>query len=206
MKIFVKFRNGLWAVLQSFGPWGVFLMAAMDGAGVPLPGAVDAVLVSYVYADPARGLLFALLASCGSALGCLVLYLIGYWGGEMVLERRMSPVKFEKIRKDFDNHPFIALAVPSLLPPPFPFKIVVLAAGAFEMRWTQFLAAILAGRLIRFGALAMLTIKFGPKAIAVFNTAVRRHPLASVAVVAVAVIAILLIRRTRRPLLELLHK
>lgn len=173
-------------------------MAASDGAGVPLPGAVDAVLVSYVYMDPRHAWLFVLLGACGSVVGCLVLYLIGVWGGEMVVERRMSPQKFQKIRRDFDRHPFLTLAVPAVLPPPFPFKIMVLAAGAFEMRWTMFVIAILSGRLVRFAALSVLTIEFGPQVVTTFQSVVRDHPFLSLAVVVAAVAVVLIVIRLRR--------
>jgi membrane protein YqaA with SNARE-associated domain len=193
----LKFRNTLWAVLQSLGPWGVFLTAALDGAGVPLPGAVDAVLVTFVYSEPLKAWLFVLLAACGSVLGCMVLYLIGYWGGEVLVERRMSPQKFQKIRRDFERHPFLTLAVPAVLPPPFPFKIVVLAAGAFEMKWKLFVVALFAGRVLRFAALSALTIKFGPQVISIFNSSIRRHPFWALAVAAAAVAVFLLIRHGR---------
>ena len=202
LKTLLKFRKALWAVLQSFGPWGVFIMAALDGAGLPLPGAVDAVLISYAYVHPGAVWLFVVLAACGSALGSLVLYMIGYWGGEVLIERRMSPEKFQKIRNDFDRHPFIAIAIPALMPPPFPLKVLVLAAGAFEMKWTEFLAAIAAARLVRFSALALFTIKFGPTAVKAFQRSIRSHPFALLAGIAVVVIIILLIlgwRRRRKP-------
>jgi membrane protein DedA with SNARE-associated domain len=186
------------SVLQSFGPWGVFLIAGLDGAGVPVPGAVDFIVASYVYQSPAKAWMYVLLASAGSTLGCLVLYFIGYKGGEVLIERRMSKEKFDKVRADFDRHSFLTVAVPALLPPPFPFKIVVLSAGAFEMKWTHFLGAMFAGRVLRFGALAALTIKFGPDIVTLFRTAIRKHPLEALAVVLAIVAVVLVVRRLRR--------
>jgi membrane protein YqaA with SNARE-associated domain len=149
------------AVLQSLGLWGIFLIAALDGAGVPVPGAVDLIVATSVYQSPAKAWIYILLAAAGSTLGCLLLYVIGRLGGEVLVERRMSPEKFKKVQADFERHSFLTVAIPALLPPPFPFKIVVLSAGAFEMAWTHFLFAIFVGRLIRFGALSVLTIVFG---------------------------------------------
>jgi len=198
LKTLLKYRSWLWAALLPLGPWGVFLAAGLDGAGLPLPGAVDAILAAYVHHSPSHAWLYVVLASAGSALGCMVMYLIGYWGGEVLIERRMPAWKFQKISYDFDQHSFVTVALPAMLPPPFPFKLVVLAAGAFEMRWPHFLLAIVLGRLARFGALAVLTIVFGPQIISLFQTVVRRHPLAAVAVVVVVLAIVLAVRRLRR--------
>ena len=198
MKTILKYRNWLWAALQSLGPWGVFLAAGLDGAGLPLPGAADAVLAAYVHQTPARAWLYVVLASTGSALGCLVIYLIGYWGGEVLIERRMPAWKFQKISHDFDHHPFLTVVLPAMLPPPFPFKLMVLAAGAFEMPWLHFLLAIALGRLARFTALATLTVVFGPQIIGVFQSLVHRHPLAALAAVLAVVAVVWAARRLRR--------
>jgi len=126
--------------------------------GLPL----DVVVAGYVYKDHARFWLYVLMASAGSALGSIVLYVIGYKGGEELLRKRMSPERFEKFHQAFDKHPFWSLMFPSMLPPPTPFKLIVLTAAASEMQLSQFLMAIFFGRCIRFFILSMLTIKFGP--------------------------------------------
>jgi membrane protein YqaA with SNARE-associated domain len=198
MVTLLKIQKALWGTVLMLGPWGIFLAGLVDGAGVPLLGGVDALMIAFVFKTPSRAWLFVLLAIFGSLLGCLVLYLIGFLGGEMVLERRMSPEKFHKISRDFDNNAFLTLAVPALLPPPFPFKAFVLAAGAFEIKWTHFLSAIFVGRLIRYGALAVLTLTLGPGAVAWFAGLIRRHPLESVIVLAAVVVIAVLVHRSRQ--------
>jgi membrane protein YqaA with SNARE-associated domain len=174
----------------------------MDGAGVPLPGAVDVVLANCVFQHHDKAWLCVLLAAAGSTLGCLVLYGIGYVGGEVFIERRMSAAKFNKIRHDFEQHPMLALGLPAVLPPPFPFKIFVLAAGAFEMRWLEFVAVIFGARLVRFGALATLTVIFGRQIIDLFNSMFRRHWLAVLLSAVVVAIFFLVLRRVRRPVTQ----
>jgi len=148
-------------VLAPLGPWGVFAIAAVDGSLFGMP--VDAVVAGYVYHDRSRFLLYVFLASAGSAMGSLVIYGIGYFGGETVLRKRIPPERFAKIHASFERHEFWALMFPAMLPPPTPFKMFVLAASAFEMRLTHFLAAVFAGRFVRFLVLALLTIQFGPQ-------------------------------------------
>lgn len=195
---FSKYTTLVWAALKPLGAWGVFAIAGIDGVGIPLPGAVDAVVATYVFNKPIMAWLYVLVASIGSVLGCLVLYFIGYQGGEVLLRKRMSPEKFEKTRRSFEDHRFLALMVPALLPPPFPFKVFVLSAAVFEMTLPHFVLAIFSGRLIRFAALALLTIKFGPHIVTFIGTSVRHH--FGVVLLIVAALATLgfLVRRMRR--------
>jgi membrane protein YqaA with SNARE-associated domain len=147
--------------------------AAVDGSFLGMP--LDAIFVGYVYNDRSRFLMYVLLASAGSALGSIVLYVIGYTGGEMLLRKRLSPERFEKIHESFDRHEFWALMFPAMLPPPMPFKIVVLAAAAFEMNFAHFLLAIFAGRFVRFLIEALLTLWFGPQIVTLTGNLFAHH-------------------------------
>jgi len=155
-------------VLAPLGPWGMLAFAAVDGSFLGMP--LDAIFVGYVYHDRSRFLMYVLLGSAGSALGSIVLYLIGYTGGEVLLRKRLSAERFEKIHESFDRHEFWALMFPAMLPPPAPFKIVVLAAAAFEMNFAHFLLAIFAGRFVRFMIEALLTLWFGPQIVTLSGT------------------------------------
>jgi membrane protein YqaA with SNARE-associated domain len=151
----------IWGILAPLGVWGVFAIAAVDAAFMGLP--MDAIVAGYIYKDPHRFLLYVVLAAAGSAFGSIVLYIIGYTGGEVLLRKRLSPERFQKIHASFDKHEFLALMFPAMLPPPTPFKAVVLAAAAFEMSFGRFMLAIFAGRFFRFLILGLLTLKFGPQ-------------------------------------------
>ena len=145
------------------GPWGMLALAAVDGSFLGMP--LDAIFVYYVYTDSSRFLLYVLLGAVGSALGSIVLYIIGYTGGEVLLRKRLPAARFEKIHASFEQHEFWALMFPAMLPPPTPFKIVVLAAAVFEMNFGHFLLAIFAGRFLRFLIEAILTLWLGPQVV-----------------------------------------
>jgi len=166
---------GKWilGVLAPLGVWGVFAFAAVDAAFIGLP--LDAIVAGYIYKDPPRFLLYVGLAAAGSALGSIVMYIIGYTGGEVLLRKRMSAARFEKIHASFERHEFWALMFPAILPPPTPFKAVVLAAAATEMSLWRFLLAIFAGRFCRFLILGFLTLKFGPHVVEFVTHTVARH-------------------------------
>lgn len=161
------------AVLAPLGPWGMLAFAAVDGSFMGLP--LDPIFVGYVYHDRSRFWLYVLLGAVGSALGSIVLYVVGYTGGEVLLRKRLSPQRFEKIHASFDKHEFWALMLPAMLPPPTPFKIFVLSAAAFEMRFGHFLLAIFAGRFVRFLIEALLTLKFGPGIVVLTGNLLTHH-------------------------------
>ncbi|HVO82369.1 MAG TPA: VTT domain-containing protein [Terriglobales bacterium] len=171
--IVIRYTAFLWALLKPLGAWGVFAIAALDGSLLGLP--LDPVVASYVYTNRSRFLLYVFMASAGSVLGSIVIYIIGYTGGETLLRKRIPPERFAKIHAAFEKHPFWALMFPAMLPPPTPFKLFVLAAGVTEMQFSHFVLAIFAGRVIRFTAIALLTLKFGPEIVQITGTIFREH-------------------------------
>lgn len=170
--------------------------AAVDGSFLGMP--LDAIFCGYVYTDRSRFLLYVLLASVGSAVGSIVWYVIGYTGGEVLLRKRLSAAKFAKVHASFEKHEFWALMFPAMLPPPTPFKIVVLAAAGFEMNFGHFLIAIFAGRFVRFLIEALLTLRFGPQVVTL-TTELFSHHILWVASAVLALLVIWIIWRKVKP-------
>ena len=195
--LLAKWTAYLWALLSPLGAWGVFAIAAIDSAAIGMP--LDPVVALYVYREPHKFWLYAIMASAGSAIGSLVIYAIGYEMGEHVLEKRMGKAKFERIRAKFDKHEFLALAVPSLMPPPFPFKLFALSAAVFEMHFTRFMLAIFAGRIVRFLILSALVVFFGPQVVGMMGELFQKHAGWVGAVLAVVAAGVLyFVLRSRR--------
>jgi len=192
--ILSRYTAFLWALLKPLGAWGVLVVATLDGAFIGLP--VDAVVAGYVYQDRARFLLYALMAAAGSTLGSIVIYVIGYKGGEELLRKRIPPARFEKIHSAFDKHPFWSLMLPAMLPPPTPFKLFVLAAAVSEMGFLRFLVAIFSGRMVRFLLLGLLTVKFGPNVVHIVGGLFREHLYVVMLVAAAGVVAWLMHRKS----------
>jgi membrane protein YqaA with SNARE-associated domain len=186
--------------MKVLGIWGPFVIAFADSALLGMP--VDFVVATYVYQDRRRLLLYITMAALGSALGSIPLYIVGYLGGEKVLRKRISEERFLKIHASFERHEFWALMFPGMLPPPTPFKLFVLGAAVFEMRFRDFLVAIFLGRFIRFGILSVLVLWFGPQIVSLFGGVVKRHWIAAVAAITFGVclwLGLRLWRRARAP-------
>jgi membrane protein YqaA with SNARE-associated domain len=171
------------AVLKPLGVWGVAGFAAVDAAFLGMP--LDAIVAGYSYANPKKFLLYAVMAAFGSALGSILIYWIGYKGGEVLLVKRIGEKRFNKIKASFERHEFWAVMFPAMLPPPTPFKLFVLSAGVAEMNFGHFLAAIFFGRLIRFSLVSLIVIRYGPQILGLAGGIVHHHLRFLIAAIAV---------------------
>jgi len=194
--LLARYTLFLWALLKPLGVWGVMAIAALDGGFIGLP--MDVVVAGYVYTDRSHFFWYAVLASVGSVLGSVVVYGIGYLGGENLLRKRISSERFEKLHASFDEHPFWALMFPAMLPPPTPFKLFVLAAAVFEMDFVRFTLAIFSGRMVRFLILSLLTLKFGPGVVHLVANVFHGHFYLILLVIAAGVIGWLMHRRAAK--------
>lgn len=198
IKLFIiRYTQFIWNMVEPLGSWAVFAIAGIDSAFFGFP--LDPVVAGYVYRDNSGFLLYSAMAAAGSAAGSVILYVIGYKGGEVLLSKRIPAAKFDRIRNSFDRHEFWALMFPSMMPPPFPFKLFVLAASVFEMNFWHFLLAIFAGRMVRFLVLSVLVLKFGEQAVALAGVLIERHwPLVALVLAAIAGVCIWLWLRASR--------
>jgi membrane protein YqaA with SNARE-associated domain len=193
--ILSRYTAWIWGLLKVLGVWGIFVITFADSALLGMP--VDAIVATYVYQDRKRILFYVLIASLGSTLGSIPLYLIGYLGGEKVLRKRISEARFMKIHQSFENHEFWALMFPAMLPPPMPFKIFVLAAAVFEMKFRDFAIAMFAGRFVRFLLVSVLVLWFGPHILRLIATIFQQHLSWLLGGIAIAIAGYLLLRRKR---------
>lgn len=149
------------AILTSWGAPGLFLLATLDSAGVPLPAAVDALLVATAIINPSAAYLSALFAVIGSALGSMFLFYLAQKGGQAYLNRVIATEGGAKFRVWFQTYGLITVFIPALLPIPLPLKMFVISAGAMGVSPVKYMAVVLAARIPRYFALAWLGARYG---------------------------------------------
>jgi len=169
--------------LLKWGIWGIGAIAVLDSSSIPVP--MDAILAVYVWNDKPHFLVYCLMAAAGSAIGGLLPYGLGRAGGELFLLKRINRAKFERLRDRFQRQEFLAVMIPSMMPPPAPWKMFIFASGVFEMRIPVFLLAVFAGRMLRWLALSLLVLKLGPGAVDL----VARHAVPTVLIVSALAVA-----------------
>jgi membrane protein YqaA with SNARE-associated domain len=161
-----KITNGLTSVtnfLVAFGSAGLFAVALLDSALIPLPGGPDAVMLLLSTRNPARMPLYALCATAGSVAGCVVLYYISRRAGRGALAK-FPASKQARVKELVDRYDVLSVLVASVLPPPFPFKLFVITAGVFRLSLTRFALAVAVGRAFRFFLEGFLAVEYGERA------------------------------------------
>jgi membrane protein YqaA with SNARE-associated domain len=136
---------------------------------------------------------YALIATAGSTIGCVILYSISKRAGSRAL-RKFSPPKQKRVKELIDRYDVISVLVASVMPPPFPFKLFVVSAGVFRFSLTRFTIAIICGRLFRFLLEGYLAIRYGAQAKEVLA---KYYPWIGLGLV-VVIIAVFLIRRSAK--------
>jgi membrane protein YqaA with SNARE-associated domain len=166
-----KITNGLTAVkdfLVPFGAFGLFAIALLDSALIPLPGGPDAVMLLLSAQTPARMPLYALGATAGSVAGCIILYYISKRAGRRALEK-FPPQKQARVKELVDRYDVLSVLVASVLPPPFPFKLFVITAGVFRLSLLRFALAVAGGRAFRYFLEGFFAVRYGEQAMELFK-------------------------------------
>jgi membrane protein YqaA with SNARE-associated domain len=183
--------------------WGAYILGALDASMVFfLPFGIDALVI---YQSARNGMLFwifPLLATAGSVTGAALTYWIGHKGGEFGLERLIPRERLERFRKRVQKGGAVAMAVPALLPPPFPLTPFVLTCGALNVNRWIFFGTFTMMRLIRFGSEAVLARIYGRGVLRLLESDAFQRVIFGFVIVAVfgtIVSAVLLWRSTRQP-------
>lgn len=149
--------------LVTYGAFGLFTVALLDSTFVPLPSSADALMLVLSTEHPRWMLLYALMATSGSALGCYILYHISRRAGSRAL-KRFSEAKQKRVKELIERYDMFAVLVATLLPPPFPFKLFVVTAGVFRFSILRFMIAIIVGRTFRFLLEGFFAVRYGQDA------------------------------------------
>lgn len=160
--------SGLLSTIQGWaaglGGAGLFVIALLDSSFLSFPQVNDALVIVLSTKNPERMPYYASMTVAGSLVGCLMLYAVARRGGEALLRRRMSGARVDRAMKTYQRFGLLAVIVPALLPPPVPFKVFVLLAGATMLPVWQFALAVTIGRSIRYFGQGFLAVMYGEQA------------------------------------------
>jgi membrane protein YqaA with SNARE-associated domain len=151
----------VWRRLHRMGGPGLVLLGIADNSLIPLTGSTDVLTIWLAAHHREPWPYYALMATIGAVLGGYITYSLARQGGKETLERKFSKRTAAKVHKSFERWGFSAVAIPAILPPPFPIVPFLLAAGALQYSRKKFLAALTLGRGIRYAILAGLGARYG---------------------------------------------
>ena len=182
-----QFAAWIQAFALGLGAPGLFIVAFLDSSFLSLPEINDLLLIWMVTEHKARMPIYAVASMLGSIAGCVVLYYIGLKGGDALVRKRFHAERVDRALGVIQRNGVLAVLIPSLLPPPAPFKIFVLLAGVAGIPISRFVLAIGIGRGIRYFGEGLLAIKYGDQAIAFLENNLRTVSLVLVGLIAAGV-------------------
>ena len=162
--IALKIQNYFLALTGPLGGWALLLIALFDSSFLSLPEVNDVLIITLSIQDPDKMLYYVTMTTVGSILGCLALFTVGRKGGQVLLRKRFAQERIEAVARWYARYGILAVMIPSILPPPTPFKIFVLFAGAFRISVGKFVFAIALGRGFRYLLEGFLAVEYGEAA------------------------------------------
>jgi membrane protein YqaA with SNARE-associated domain len=151
----------IWRQLRHLGGIGLVLLGLADNSVVPLTGSMDVLTIWLAARHREPWPYYAVMATLGAVIGGYITYALARKGGKETMERKLSKKRAAKVCKAFERWGFASIAIPALLPPPFPFLPFLLAAGAMQYSQKKFLAALTLGRGVRYTIVAWLGFHYG---------------------------------------------
>jgi len=151
--------------LIEYGPLGLFVIGVLDSMGIPLPAAMDALLLGVAIKTPERAYFAAAVAVIGSLGGNLLLFRAARLGGRRFVKKETPEAEQHRFRRWFTRYGLLTVFIPAIVPfVPLPLKVFVVSAGAMHTPMSRFLAVILAARVLRYFAEAYLGVLLGENA------------------------------------------
>ena len=155
--------------VRHLGAFGLIILGIADNSVIPLPGSMDVFTIWLAASNRQIWFYYAIMATAGAVIGGYITYALARKGGKEALEHRFPKKKLEKVYGRFEKRGFWAVAIPALLPPPFPIVPFLLAAGALQYDRKKFLGALAFGRGLRFLLVAGLGAIYGKAIVAFFH-------------------------------------
>jgi membrane protein YqaA with SNARE-associated domain len=159
----------VWTWLRHLGGVGLVLLGLADNSVVPLPGSMDVLTIYLAARHRQLWWYYAFMATVGAVIGGYITYALARKGGKEAFERKLSSKRAAKVFERFERWGFGAVALPALLPPPFPIVPFLLAAGALQYSRKKFVAALALGRAVRFTIVAGLGAIYGRHIVRFFS-------------------------------------
>jgi membrane protein YqaA with SNARE-associated domain len=161
----MRFAAWLFAFVLKLGGPGLVLLGILDSSFLFAPWGNDLLVVAMTARQPhfANMLYYAAMSTVGSVLGCLLIDVTLRPLGAEGLEKHLPANRLKRVKSKVRDNAGQALAIASLVPPPFPFTAFVMAAAALQYSRKRLLAVVGVSRMVRFTVLGILALRFGER-------------------------------------------
>ena len=144
----------------ALGELGLFFLALIESVFFPIPP--DALYITLILKDASNPYALALIATMGSAIGAVIGYALGFFGGRAVILKLLGS-KIEptlaKAEKFFEDYGSLAMFIAAFTP--IPFKVFTVTGGLCKMNLSGFIIYSFLGRAGRFFLFTYLFVTYG---------------------------------------------
>jgi membrane protein YqaA with SNARE-associated domain len=140
----------VWQHLRRMGGPGLVVLGVADNSIIPLTGSMDVLTIWLAARHLHPWPFYAAMATLGAVIGGYITYALARKGGKEAMERKLSKKRAKQFSAAFERWGFFAVAIPALLPPPFPFVPFLIVAGAMQYSRAKFVGALTLGRAVRY--------------------------------------------------------
>ena len=191
------------SIFTSFlSPIGLLALSSLDSSMLFfLPAATDMAVIILAARSREFFWAFPILATVGSLIGAYFTFWLGGKIGENSLACWVSERRLKSVQQKIKTKGAIALAIPGLLPPPFPLTPFILVCGALKVSKWRFFLTLAVARLLRFGLGSVLALIYGRRIIVLLESDIFQIVIAGFIVIALlgtAYSAYRLIQTTRK--------
>jgi membrane protein YqaA with SNARE-associated domain len=182
-----SWARSLFRFFRGLGPVGLLLLGALDSSFLFLPFGNDLLLIALVSSNRNSWywLVYVLMSAVGSVIGVFVIDVLMRKAGEDGLKKFLKPNQIERLRKKMEKNAGWAILTATVIPPPFPFTPVVMAAAALQCSKKLLLITIFVGRLVRFSLEALLALYFGRQILRILDSPVVDYIVYGLVVIAI---------------------
>lgn len=144
---------------QSMGVWGLAINSCIESFFLLPPP--DFLLIAMDLAKPEKALFYATICTLASAIGGIIGFAIGYWGGrpafKFLFKKHMD--KLDKVELMYKEYGSFAVFFSAFTP--VPYKIFTIGSGILRMNFGKFFSVSLLGRGARFYLVSLVLMFFG---------------------------------------------
>ncbi len=185
----MKFFRPLLTFLFHLGYFGPLLMGVMDSSFLFLPFGNDLLIVGLIAQRRPHPWIYVLTAALGSTLGALLLALVARKFGEAGMRKLAGEKRFNRLCGWISKRGALAIAGGAIAPPPFPYTLVIAAAGALDYSIPRLLTINFFARAVRFTILALLAARFGPEVLRIAQSPAFKWTMAGFVILCIVVSA-----------------
>ncbi len=194
--------GSIYEFVLGLGGVGLALLALADSSFISVPEGNDLLIVVLSTGKSwSRMFFYVGMTTLGSVIGCFLLYSVGRKGGSFV-RRRIDQDRLERTGRLYERWGVLSIVIPSLLPPPCPFKIFVLSAGVFAVPRSKFIFAVAVGRAMRYLMWGVLAVLYGEVAKQFLLHNLHTVGLALFGIFVLAIVSVLIRQWSRKRSLE----